>query len=149
MLKQQFQDSVSSKRLTLMSPADSSWHLQVPWDSLGYAAPHCILEVLQGIDVIKTVWRGSSVTAVALGGWKALAECPQHMLHPGITVLIYSNRNFHRETVQAKWDNNFVCALLTFYFESHIASGTDGGVPSYLSFSPSLAQKTLSFNVHV
>lgn len=105
--------------------------------------------MLQGSDVIKAVWRGSSVTAVALGGWKALAECPQHMLHPGITVLIYSNRNFHRETVQAKWDNNFVCTLLTFYFENHIASETDGGVPPYFSFSPSLAQKTLSFNVHV
>jgi len=82
MLKQQFQDSVSSKWLTLTSPADSSRHLQVPWDSLGYAAPRCILEVLQGSDVIKAVWQGSSVTAVALGDWKALAECPQAYASP-------------------------------------------------------------------
>lgn len=75
MLKQQFQGSVSSKRLTSTGPADSSRHLQVPWDSLGYAALRCILEMLQRSDVIKEVW-------VALGGWKALEECPKAYASP-------------------------------------------------------------------
>lgn len=66
-------------------------------------------------DVIKKVLGGSSLTFVALRGWKALAECVlRHRPYPGVTVLTYSNRYVHRETASkiGQWFRVCCCPSL-------------------------------------
>lgn len=118
MLKQQFQGSFFSKSLSLKSSAVSSQCLQVLWGFFRCTVLHCISELLQkGVMQLRKSWEGgSSLTAVALGGWKALAECLKAYESLSTEKLCKQNRTV-------------IC--ICFYSVSHITSGTDRVLSSY------------------
>lgn len=144
MLKQQFQDSFSSKSLTLTSPAGWSQYLQVLWDPLGYAL-HCILELLQrgGMPVRNSGMEFChSCSPWRLEGSGRMSQVIYFTLE---SLFSFIATGTSTEELCKQNGTIILCVLLPTYFVSHITLGTDRGVPPYFLFSPSLAQKSLSF----